>query len=101
MCCCLLRHRPSHPQWAERSALRDAGVVPLVAAQGCGCLRSETIRASLTSVAAEQTVSHPDVHEYSSDFILQWYLLSRGTKNKRGDCYVELSHEYAARASAR
>lgn len=92
---------PPNPEWAERAALRDAGVVALVAAQGRGCLRGETIRAWLTSVAAVQTVSHPDVHGYSSGFILQWYLLSRGTKNKRGDCYVELSHEYAARAPAR
>lgn len=41
------------------------------------------------------------MHRYSSDFILQWYLLSPSTKNKPADCYVALSHEYAAHASAR
>lgn len=41
------------------------------------------------------------MHQYSSGFILQWYLLSPRTKNKPADCDVDVSHECAAHASAR
>lgn len=40
------------------------------------------------------TQSHPDMHHYRNHFMLQWYLLSHRAKNKWGDCYVEMSHEY-------
>lgn len=40
------------------------------------------------------TLSHPGMHHYRNHFMLQWYLLSHRAKNKWGDCYVELSHEY-------
>lgn len=40
------------------------------------------------------TLSHPGTHHYRNHFMLQWYLLSHRAKNKCGDCYVALSHEY-------
>lgn len=66
----------------------------LMVLEDCRSFQDKQFNCNSPLLLPNSTLSHSGMHHYRSHFMLQWYLLSHRAKNKWGDCYVELSHEY-------